>query len=146
VCLNISTVINIKILTNSNQQTRSYKFTSQVYGTPLNDKKPFSLSVGHTQVLTMSVHLSVYMSIIWFSLNNWSYPKANNLKFMPKVRDHKRKARIRIRLYNTFWSGVMPFMTLASSSSLFFFFFFFFFGGEGGWGDVYNYYIQHICL
>ena len=30
VCLNISTVINIKILTNSNQQTQSYKFTSQI--------------------------------------------------------------------------------------------------------------------
>jgi hypothetical protein len=30
VCLNISTVINIKILTNSNQQTRSYKFTSHI--------------------------------------------------------------------------------------------------------------------
>ena len=29
-CLNISTVINIKILTNSNQQTRSYKFTSHI--------------------------------------------------------------------------------------------------------------------
>ena len=27
-CLNISTVINIKILANSNQQTQSYKFTS----------------------------------------------------------------------------------------------------------------------
>jgi hypothetical protein len=30
VCLNISTVINIKILTNSNQQTRSYKFTCHI--------------------------------------------------------------------------------------------------------------------
>ena len=30
VCLNISTVINIKILTNSNQQTQSYKFTSNI--------------------------------------------------------------------------------------------------------------------
>ena len=30
VCLNISTVINIKILTNSNQQTRSYKFTRHI--------------------------------------------------------------------------------------------------------------------
>jgi hypothetical protein len=30
VCLNISTVINIKILTNSNQQTQSYKFTSHI--------------------------------------------------------------------------------------------------------------------
>ena len=29
-CLNIFTVINIKILTNSNQQTRSYKFTSHI--------------------------------------------------------------------------------------------------------------------
>ena len=29
-CLNISTVINIKILTNSNQQTQSYKFTSHM--------------------------------------------------------------------------------------------------------------------
>jgi hypothetical protein len=28
--MNISTVINIKILTNSNQQTQSYKFTSQI--------------------------------------------------------------------------------------------------------------------
>ena len=28
VCLNISTIIYIKILTNSNQQTQSYKFTS----------------------------------------------------------------------------------------------------------------------
>ena len=30
VCLNISTVINIKILTNSNQQTQSYKLTSHI--------------------------------------------------------------------------------------------------------------------
>jgi hypothetical protein len=30
VSLNISTVINIKMLTNSNQQTRSYKFTSHI--------------------------------------------------------------------------------------------------------------------
>ena len=30
VCLNISTVINIKILTNSNQQTQSYKFTNHI--------------------------------------------------------------------------------------------------------------------
>ena len=30
VCLNISTVINIKILTNSNQQTRSYEFISHI--------------------------------------------------------------------------------------------------------------------
>ena len=30
VCLNIFTVINIKILTNSNQQTRRYKFTSHI--------------------------------------------------------------------------------------------------------------------
>jgi hypothetical protein len=30
VCLNISTVINIIILTNSNQQTQSYKFTNHI--------------------------------------------------------------------------------------------------------------------
>ena len=30
VCLNISTVVNIKILANSNQQTQSYKFTSHI--------------------------------------------------------------------------------------------------------------------
>ena len=30
VCLNISTVINIKILANYNQQTQSYKFTSHI--------------------------------------------------------------------------------------------------------------------
>jgi hypothetical protein len=30
VCLNISTVTNIKILTNSKQQTKSYKFTSHI--------------------------------------------------------------------------------------------------------------------
>ena len=29
-CLNISTVINIKILANSKQQTQSYKFTSHI--------------------------------------------------------------------------------------------------------------------
>ena len=29
-CLNISTVININILTNSNQQTQSYKFNSHI--------------------------------------------------------------------------------------------------------------------
>ena len=29
-CLNISTVINVKILTNSNQQTQSYQFTSHI--------------------------------------------------------------------------------------------------------------------
>ena len=32
VCLNLSIVINIKILTNSNQQTQSYKFTSHIAG------------------------------------------------------------------------------------------------------------------
>jgi hypothetical protein len=32
--LNISTVINIKILTNSNQQTQSYKFTSHIAAFP----------------------------------------------------------------------------------------------------------------
>jgi hypothetical protein len=30
VCWNISTVINIKILTNSNQQTQSYEFASHI--------------------------------------------------------------------------------------------------------------------
>jgi len=30
VCLNVSTVINIIILTNSNQQTQSYEFTSHI--------------------------------------------------------------------------------------------------------------------
>ena len=30
VCLNISTVINIKILANSNQQIQSYRFTSHI--------------------------------------------------------------------------------------------------------------------
>jgi hypothetical protein len=30
VCLNISTLITIEILTNSNQQTQSYKFTSHI--------------------------------------------------------------------------------------------------------------------
>jgi hypothetical protein len=30
VCLNIFTAINIKILANSNQQTQSYNFTSQI--------------------------------------------------------------------------------------------------------------------
>ena len=30
VCLNISTVINIQILTNSNHQTQSYKFISHI--------------------------------------------------------------------------------------------------------------------
>ena len=30
--MNISTVININILANSNQQTRSYKFTSHISG------------------------------------------------------------------------------------------------------------------
>jgi len=30
VCLNVSTVINIKILTNSNQQTQSYEFISHI--------------------------------------------------------------------------------------------------------------------
>jgi len=30
VCLNISTVINIKMLTNSNQQIQSYQFTSHI--------------------------------------------------------------------------------------------------------------------
>ena len=34
VCLNISTVINIKILTNSSQQTQSYEFTSHIADFP----------------------------------------------------------------------------------------------------------------
>ena len=33
-CLNISTVIDIKILANSNQQTQSYKFTSHIAAFP----------------------------------------------------------------------------------------------------------------
>ena len=40
--------------------------------------------------LPMSVHLSVYMSCIWFLLNNLSSPLSNHLKLIHKVRDHYR--------------------------------------------------------
>ena len=82
----------------------------------LNDKKPFSLSLGHTQVLAKSVHLSVCMSNFWFYINLsiLSYPKANLLKFIQKVRDHKRKVNFRIGL-NTFCCWIMPVFTLSSS-------------------------------
>ena len=50
VCLNISTVINIKKLTNSNQQTQSYKFTSHIVA---------FLSVGMiTEMLEISIQTS----------------------------------------------------------------------------------------
>ena len=53
VCLNISTVINIKILTNSNQQTQSYKFTSHIAA---------FLSVA---LITEMLAWSLHTNIIW---------------------------------------------------------------------------------
>jgi hypothetical protein len=49
VCLNISTVINIKILANSNQQTQSYKFTSH--------------TAAFLSVVLITVMLEIYMQI-----------------------------------------------------------------------------------
>ena len=79
VCLNISTVINIKILTNSNQQTQSYKFTSHI---------AVFLSVGLiTEMLEICIQTSydqnvqlnlksylpvVYGNVKHQSINHWS--------------------------------------------------------------------------
>ena len=50
VCLNISTVIHIKILTNSNQQTQSYEFTSHIAA--------FLSVVLITEMLEICIHTS----------------------------------------------------------------------------------------
>ena len=45
---------------------------------------------------------SIRTSHIWFLLNNLSFTWANHLKFICKVRDHKRKANIDFRLCHLF--------------------------------------------
>ena len=57
-CLNISTVINIKILTNSNQQTQSYEFTSH--------KAAFLSVVLITEMLEICMHTSYDQNVQLF--------------------------------------------------------------------------------
>ena len=49
----------------------------------------------------------VCTSHIWFPLNNLRSPLTNNLKFIHKIRDHKRKAKFNFRYYHFFYAGVM---------------------------------------
>jgi hypothetical protein len=57
VCLNISTVINIKILTNSNQQTQSYKFISHIAA--------FLSVVLITEMLEICIRANSFILLIW---------------------------------------------------------------------------------
>ena len=54
----------------------------------------------------LSVHPSIHMLCIWCLFNNVSSPRANYLKFIHKVIDHKRKAKFNFRHFNFFLSGV----------------------------------------
>ena len=75
VCLNISTVLNIKILTNSNQQTQSYEFTSHIAA--------FLSVVLITEMLEICIHTSYdqnvqlilksYLPVVYGIHLSWSY-------------------------------------------------------------------------
>jgi hypothetical protein len=49
----------------------------------------------------------VHMSHFWFLFNNLSFPVANHLKFIQKVRNHNRKSKFDYCSYHVFHSGVM---------------------------------------
>ena len=47
-----------------------------------------------------------------------SSPPANDLKFIHKVMDHNRKAKVNFELYYFVYSGVMPLLTLAGRGGI----------------------------
>jgi hypothetical protein len=63
VCLNISTVINIKILANSNQQTQSYKFTSHIAA--------FISVVLITEMSVVFFFFILFIGLIWIKCSWW---------------------------------------------------------------------------
>jgi len=71
--LNISTVINIKILTNSNQQTQSYKFTSHIHVTAflsvvlITEMLEICIQTSYDQNVQLILELSPCS--VWYPLN-----------------------------------------------------------------------------
>ena len=60
----------------------------------------------------------VRQSAIWFPLNNLSSPKANRLKFIYKIMDHKSRAVFDFGLCSVFRSGVMPLFSLTENGGI----------------------------
>ena len=59
--------------------------------------------------LIRSVHMFIVcMFCIWLPLNNLCSSLANHLKFMHKVRYHKRWTNSNFSIYHIFCSGIMP--------------------------------------
>ena len=76
VCLNISTVITIKILTNSNQQTQSYKFISHIAAffsvVLITDMLEICLQTSYNQ--SVQLILKSYLPVVYGTpsiVNNW---------------------------------------------------------------------------
>ena len=65
-CLNISALINIKILTNSNQQTQSYKFTSHIAAflsvVLINEMLEICIQTSYDQ--NVQLNLKSYLSVV----------------------------------------------------------------------------------
>ena len=65
-CFNISTAINIKILTNSNQQTQSYKFISHIAAFPsvalMTEMLEICIEISYDQ--NVQLILKSYLSVV----------------------------------------------------------------------------------
>jgi alpha-L-arabinofuranosidase len=104
VCLNISTVINIKILTNSNQQTQSYKFTSHIAA--------FLSVVLITEMLEICIQTS-YDQNVQLIFKEWSPCSVwYHLKDRKRRRPHRLVSSVKSLLI------LLLFLTIAQHESL----------------------------
>jgi alpha-L-arabinofuranosidase len=103
-CLNISTVINIKILTNSNQQTQSYKFTSHIAA--------FLSVVLITEMLEICIQTS-YDENVQLIFKEWSPCSVwYHLKDRKRRRPHRLVSSVKSLLI------LLLFLTIAQHESL----------------------------
>ena len=99
VCLNISTVINIKILTNSNQQTQSYKFTSHIAAflsvVLITERLEICIQTSYDQ--NVQLILKIYLPVVY----------GTPLMLYDKQRS-KKTEKITFIVFGLTWLGIEP--------------------------------------
>jgi hypothetical protein len=106
-CLNISTVINIKILTNSNQQTQSYEFTSRIAAflsvVLITEMLEICIQTSYDQ--SMQLILKSYLPVVYgTSLSN---PYTFCLHVLCYNLGHSSYHTVEICLHTVFWLDIL---------------------------------------